>query len=213
MTPVSFDRLGSVLCLGAHADDIEIGCGGALCKIMEQSPEVAIHWVVFSANQERAEEARRSAEAFLKPAADHSIRLYDFRDSYFPYQEEAIKDAFHQLASTYSPDLIFTHRPDDAHQDHRVLSNLTWCAFRKHAILEYEIPKYEGDLGQPNMLVPLSEAQAQRKVDHLVSAFPSQADKPWYDADTFRALMRIRGLECHSSSRYAEGFYARKWVL
>ncbi|XAL99617.1 PIG-L family deacetylase [Phycisphaeraceae bacterium D3-23] len=213
MISAIFGNLHTVLCIGAHADDIEIGCGGTLLKLIEQHPGLSVDWVVFSANEHRADEARQSAKAFLNGAGKHSVTLHTFRDSFFPYQAEAIKETFHALAATLSPDLIFTHRPDDAHQDHRVLSELTWCAFRDHTILEYEIPKYEGDLGQPNLLVSLSPEQAQRKVEHLMSAFPSQCDKPWYTEDTFRALLRLRGLECHAPSRFAEGFYARKLVM
>lgn len=213
MTPAVFDRLNTVLCLGAHADDIEIGCGGTLLKWMQHNPGLSVHWVVFSANEQRAEEARRSADRFLQSAGEQSVRLYGFRDSFFPYQAEAIKEAFHALADEVCPDVILTHRPDDAHQDHRVVSELTWCAFRDHAVLEYEIPKYEGDLGRPNVLVQLSAEHARRKVDHLMSEFPSQQAKPWYSEDTFLALMRLRGLECHAPSRYAEGFHARKLVM
>ncbi|MFK7788923.1 MAG: PIG-L deacetylase family protein [Phycisphaeraceae bacterium] len=213
MTPAIFSRLNSVLCLGAHADDIEIGCGGALVKLIAQHPGLSVHWVVFSANEQRAAEARQSAALFLNHAGEYNIQVHNFRDSYFPYQAEASKDTFHALASAISPDVIFTHRPDDAHQDQRVVSELTWCAFRDHAIMEYEIPKYEGDLGRPNLLVQLSDEQARRKIVHLMSAFPSQSNKPWYTEDTFRALMRLRGLECQSPSRYAEGFHARKLVM
>lgn len=213
MIPACFEQLQTVLCLGAHADDIEIGCGGTLRKLIEQYPGLAVHWVVFSGDQARAIEARQSAEVFLSDVTDRSFRGYEFRDSFFPSQAEAIKEAFHTLASELSPDVIFTHRPDDAHQDHRVVSEMTGCTFRNHVVLEYEIPKYEGDLGQPNLLVQLSSAHVQRKVEHLMSAFPSQANKPWYTEDTFRAVMRLRGLECQSPSRYAEGFHARKLVM
>ena len=213
MTPASFDRLGTVLCLGAHADDIEIGCGGTLCKWMQQFPGLSVYWVVFSANEQRAAEARCSADRLLQSAGDQSVQVFNFRDSFFPYQAEAIKEAIHAIASEVTPDVVFTHRLDDAHQDHRVISELTWCAFRNHAILEYEIPKYEGDLGRPNILVELSAEHAVMKVDHLVNSFPSQASKPWYDEETFRSILRLRGLECHASSRYAEGFYARKLVM
>ena len=213
MISATFENLRTVLCLGAHADDIEIGCGGTLSKLIEQNPAVTVHWVVFSANEERAAEARQSAGRFLQAATGSHLSVHNFRDSFFPYQAEAIKESFHAIAAEVSPDVIFTHRPDDAHQDHRVVSDLTWCAFRNHAILEYEIPKYEGDLGRPNLLVQLSAQQAQQKVDHLLSEFKSQHTKPWYTEDTFRSLMRLRGLECHSPSRYAEGFYARKLVM
>ncbi|MEM6550580.1 MAG: PIG-L deacetylase family protein [Planctomycetota bacterium] len=213
MIHAAFTQLNSVLCLGAHADDIEIGCGGTLRKLIELHPGLSVHWVVFSGSAERAAEARDSAEAFLADAGVHTVTCHAYRDSFFPYQSEAIKETLHTLASTVSPDLIFSHRPNDAHQDHRVLSELTWCAFRDHAILEYEIPKYEGDLGRPNVLVELSPQQARRKVDHLMSAFPSQAGKGWYTEDTFLALMRLRGVECNAPGRFAEGFYARKLVM
>lgn len=213
MIATSFPNLREVLCLGAHADDIEIGCGGTLLKLMNMHPGLRVHWVVFSADDTRAQEARASAQRFLQDAGVHTFTQHRFRDSYFPYEGEKIKDAFHTLANEISPDLVFTHRRDDAHQDHRVLAELTWCAFRNHAVLEYEVPKYEGDLGRPNLLVQLNDDDARRKVDHLMSAFPSQLGKPWYTEDTFRALMRLRGLECHATDRYAEGFYARKLVL
>jgi len=213
MIAASFPHLREVLCLGAHADDIEIGCGGTLLKLMRDHPGLRVHWVVFSGDDRRAEEARASAERFLQGAGRHTFTQHRFRDSYFPYEGEKIKDAVHARAAEVSPDLVFTHRQDDSHQDHRVLAELTWCAFRDHAVLEYEIPKYEGDLGRPNLLVQLTEDDARRKVEHLMSAFPSQSDKPWYTEDTFRALMRLRGLECHAPERFAEGFYARKLVL
>lgn len=213
MIQAAFPALRTVLCLGAHADDIEIGCGGTLRKLIERHPGLSVHWVVFSADPERAAEARDSAAAFLNDAEGHTITCHAFRDSFFPYQAEGIKETLHKLASTLSPDLIFSHRRDDAHQDHRVLAELTWCAFRDHAILEYEIPKYEGDLGRPNLLVRLTPEQAQRKVDHLMSAFPSQRGKGWYTEDTFRALMRLRGVECNAPGRSAEGFYAPKLVM
>ncbi|MFI4860379.1 MAG: PIG-L deacetylase family protein [Phycisphaerales bacterium JB063] len=213
MIEAGFKPLRSVLCLGAHADDIEIGCGGTLLKLIEQHPGLAVHWVVFSADEMRAVEARQSAADYLKHAGEYTLTLHGFRDSLFPYDAEAIKGVFNNLSQSLTPDLIFAHRPDDAHQDHRVLSEMTWCAFRNHAILEYEIPKYEGDLGRPNLLVTLSPEQARRKVGHLMTAFPSQREKPWYTEDTFYALMRLRGLECHSPSRFAEGFHARKLVM
>ena len=213
MIAAGFPELREVLCLGAHADDIEIGCGGTLLKLMRDHPGLRVHWVVFSADDTRRDEARKSAASFLKGAGEYTFTQHCFRDSYFPNEGERIKDAFHTLAGQISPDLIFTHRRDDAHQDHRVLADLTWCAFRDHAVLEYEIPKYEGDLGQPNVLVRLSEQDAQQKIDHLMTAFPSQMGKPWYTDDTFRALLRLRGLECHAPERFAEGFYARKLVF
>ena len=213
MIKAAFMQPKTVLCLGAHADDIEIGCGGTLLKLIDQNPELSVHWAVFSGNEQRAAEARESAAAFFKDANEYKINCHSFKDSFFPYQAEAIKETMHELSSSIAPDLIFTHRADDAHQDHRILSELAWCAFRDHAILEYEIPKYEGDLGRPNLLVELSPDQTQRKLDHLMSAFGSQRNKHWYTPDTFLSLMRLRGLECNSKSRFAEGFYARKIVI
>lgn len=213
MISTGFHDLREVLCLGAHADDIEIGCGGTLLKLMREHPGLRVHWVVFSGDDARCDEARQSAERFLKDAGEFTFTQHRFRDSYFPYEGERIKDTFHALAKQVSPDVVFTHRRDDAHQDHRVLAELTWCAFRDHTVLEYEIPKYEGDLGQPNLLVRLSQEEARRKVEHLMSAFPSQRDRPWYTEDTFLALLRLRGLECHAPERFAEGFYARKLVF
>lgn len=213
MISAAFENLKTVLCLGAHADDIEIGCGGTLLKLIEQYPGLTVHWVVFSASEKREMEARQSADRFLHAVEETHVSVLDYRDSFFPYQAETIKESFHALSGEVTPDLIFTHRSDDAHQDHRVVSELTWCAFRNHAILQYEIPKYEGDLGRPNLLVQLSAQHAQRKIDHLLSKFQSQHTKPWYSEDTFRSLMRLRGLECHSPGRFAEGFYARKLVM
>lgn len=208
-----FSNLREVLCIGAHADDIEIGCGGTLLKLIRLHPGLHVRVAVFSAKGERIEEARHSAERLLSGAGQLTFEQHDFRDSYFPYQGEAIKDSFHALADACSPGLILTHRHDDAHQDHRTLSDLTWCAFRNHAVLEYEIPKYEGDLGRPNLYMRLTAEEADRKVQHLASAFPSQSGKPWYDDATFRALLRLRGLECNAPSGFAEGLYARKLVM
>ena len=208
-----FNQIKSILCLGAHADDIEIGCGGTLLRLIAEHPGVEVRWIVFSANDERRAEANASAQRFLIEAGRKQIVVHNFRDSFFPVQYEAVKGAYHDLAAAGSPDLIFTHRRDDAHQDHRVLAELTWCAFRNHLILEYEIPKYEGDLGQPNVFVPLDEATSRKKVSTIVEAFPTQQAKPWFAAETFFALMKIRGIECHAPGGYAEGFYCRKMVI
>lgn len=213
MIEAHFPNLREVLCIGAHADDIEIGCGGTVLKLIRQHPGLHVRCVVFSAQGPRIDEARQSAERLFAGAGLLTFEQSDFRDSYFPTQYEVIKDTFHTLAGDCNPDLILTHRHDDAHQDHRLLSELTWCAFRDHAILAYEVPKYEGDLGRPNLYARLSPEDAERKVAHLLSAFPSQAGKPWYDEAAFRALLRLRGLECHAPSGYAEGLYARKLVL
>lgn len=210
MISVQFDRVRSVLCVGAHADDIEIGCGGAILELLAANPSVRVTWVVLSAEGQRAEEAIRSAERMLSGTADRSIIVKDFRDTVLPYEGERLKAFFNDLAAQVSPDLIFTHRREDMHQDHRTVSELTWCAFRDHVILEYEIPKYEGDLGAPNLFVPLQEATCRRKIETIVEAFASQRDKHWFSPDTFWAMLRLRGLESNAPSRFAEGLYARK---
>ena len=210
----SLNSARTILCFGAHSDDIEIGCGGALLEVMDQNPAVDIHWVVMSGEGRRAEEARTSAEQFLnRGSGRHDIRLRTYRDSYFPTQWEAIKDDFHRLSRELQPDVVFTHRRNDAHQDHRVVSELTWCTFRNHLVLEYEIAKYEGDLGQPNIYLPISRQNARTKCDLLLECFDSQRDKPWFDAETFNAMLRLRGLESNSFSGYAEAFHCRKMCL
>jgi LmbE family N-acetylglucosaminyl deacetylase len=213
MQPLKFNNLRSILCLGAHSDDIEIGCGGTIAKLLAEHKNIAVHWVVFSASEERASEARSSAEAFLKSAGKHTIALYEFRDTCFPFVGLEIKERFIELQREVQPDLIFTHRRDDAHQDHRLIGELTWNAFRNHFILEYEIPKYEGDLGSPNFFVPLDAAAVGKKCENLLARFSSQREKPWFTADTFKAVMRLRGIECNSPGGFAEGFYCRKTVL
>ncbi len=202
-----------VLCLGAHSDDIEIGCGGTLLRLIDELPRVEVRYVVFSATPERAAEARASAHGLLAQASRLTVELHGFRESYFPWMGAEIKDAFETLKREFEPDLIFTHHQADLHQDHHLLAALTWNAFRRHAILEYEIPKYEGDLGAPNVFVPLNETFACRKLDHLRSAFPSQAGHPWFRSSTFEALMRIRGVECNAPDGYAEAFHGRKMLL
>lgn len=201
-----------VLGLGAHADDLEIGCGGTLMQLCASRP-VEMCWVVFSGNEERAAEARRSAELFAGEASQLTVETFEFRESFFPDQWAAIKERLHAVASSFAPDLVFTHHLEDRHQDHKVLADLTWNACRDHVVLEYEIPKFEGDLGNPNLFVPLSEETAQAKVERILEAFPTQASKPWFDAETFQALLRLRGLESGSASRYAEAFHARKLCL
>src|ERR1035437_6467623 len=203
----------TVLCLGAHADDIEIGCGGTLLKLTEQNPNVTIHWVVFSATPPRAREAKGSAQVFLRSAHARKIVIKTFRDSYFPFMGERIKKFVQQLSHEVAPDLIFTHHRKDLHQDHRLLAELTWNAFRSHLILEYEIPKYDGDMGAPNAYVHLDKAVAGRKVRHICDIFKTQKSKQWFGADTFLALLRLRGLESNSPSKYAEAFYCPKMLL
>jgi LmbE family N-acetylglucosaminyl deacetylase len=210
--PIQFDRIQTVLCIGCHADDIEIGCGGTLLRVLAAQP-IDVHWVVLSAEGLRANESRRSAELFLRDANARTVVVRDFPDSFFPYAGRELKDFIAGLKREVSPDLIFTHRREDLHQDHRLVAELTWCAFRDHAILEYEVPKYEGDLGHPNLYVPLDEATCSRKIESLATAYVSQSKKTWFTPDTFWSLLRLRGLECNSPSRFAEGLYARKLVL
>jgi LmbE family N-acetylglucosaminyl deacetylase len=200
----------SVLCLGAHADDIEIGCGGAVLELLASRRRVSVHWVVLSGTVLRAREARRSASRFLRGAAAAEVRVDGFRDGFLPYEGAKVKEVFEALKSAVSPDLIFTHTREDRHQDHRFVCELTWNTFRDHLILEYEVPKYDGDLAQPNVFIPLSDANRRRKVRTLMSAFPTQAEKRWFTPSTFDGLMRLRGIECASPTGYAEAFYARK---
>jgi LmbE family N-acetylglucosaminyl deacetylase len=202
-----------VLCLGAHSDDIEIGCGGTVLKLVSARPQAMFHWVVFSADGEREREARHGASLFLQGACQHEVVVKRFRDGFFPYVGAEIKEYFEELKDQVSPDVIFTHYRGDRHQDHRVISELTWNTFRDHLILEYETPKYDGDLGSPNCYVPLDEAVCRMKTDYLVAAFKSQLGKRWFSADTFRGLMRIRGIEAAASAGYAEAFYAHKLVV
>jgi LmbE family N-acetylglucosaminyl deacetylase len=202
-----------VLCLGAHSDDIEIGCGGTILDWIERGIVLDVHWVVFSAIGPRAEEASRSAEGFLRGARGSSIELCEFRDGYFPYDGTALKDRFEALKRAVEPDVVFTHRRDDAHQDHREVARLTWNAFRDHVILEYEIPKWDGDLARPNLYHPLGQAVLERKLALLPENFATQRSKDWFDPDTFRALARLRGMECRAPERVAEAFVLSKAVL
>jgi LmbE family N-acetylglucosaminyl deacetylase len=202
-----------VLCLGAHSDDIEIGCGGLLLRLIEGFSKIEIDWVVFSAHVKRAHEARRSAAVFLKGAHRSRVSIRQFRDGFFPYQGAEIKRVFERLKRETAPDLVLTHYREDRHQDHRLLSDLTWNTFRDHWILEYEIPKFDGDLGAPNCFIPLDRETCLRKVRYLESAFGSQRDKDWFTAETFMGLMRLRGMECRAPQGHAEAFYVRKAVL
>lgn len=202
-----------VLCLGAHSDDIEIGCGGTILRLIDQYPGCTFHWVVFSAIGARKAEAQRAAESFAGPKRLDRLLLKEFPDGFMPFVGSDVKATFEELKQTVSPDLILTHNRRDAHQDHRLLSELTWNTFRNHFILEYEIPKYDGDLGQPSVFVPLESEQCQLKIRYLMDAFESQRSKNWFEESTFQSLMRLRGMECNSSSGYAEAFYCRKLVL
>jgi LmbE family N-acetylglucosaminyl deacetylase len=202
----------NVLCLGAHSDDIEIGCGGTILSLARQFPNLVFHWVVFSATGIRADEARHAASLFVQPVALKGPILKIFQDGFMPFVGGDIKAAFEELQSI-SPDLVFTHNRKDAHQDHRILAELTWNTFRDHLILEYEIPKYDGDLGTPSVFVPLETELYERKVSYLMESFGSQRGKRWFQPETFLALMRLRGMECNAPSGYAEAFYCRKLVL
>ncbi len=202
----------TVLCLGAHCDDIEIGCAGALVELQQRFPAVNFVWVVFSSDEEREAETRAAA-AKLLDSERCRLEFHRFRGSYLPSQAVDVKDAFESLKSRIAPDLIFTHFLADRHQDHRVVGELTWNTFRNHAVLEYEIPKFEGDLAHPGVYVPLSEATLDRKIAALMECFPSQRSRTWFDADLFKGHMRVRGMECNAPSRYAEAFHARKLTL
>jgi LmbE family N-acetylglucosaminyl deacetylase len=202
-----------ILCLGAHSDDIEIGCGGTVFRFIEKQQEASFHWVVLGADQRRAQEAQNSANQILSHAGSRNVVIKNFRNGFFPYSATEIKEYFEQLKSEFSPDLILTHYRNDLHQDHRLVSELTWNTFRDHYILEYEIPKYDGDLGSPNAFVHLDNNVVQKKLDLLFNNFQSQQDKHWFDKDAFLAIMRLRGIESNSPSRYAEAFYCRKILL
>lgn len=202
----------TVLCLGAHSDDIEIGCGGTILRLLEEHPDAEVHWVVFSATGVRGSEAQEAARLFVGPKALRGLQLKTFPDGFMPFVGAEVKGVFEDLKSI-SPDLIFTHNKKDAHQDHRLLAELTWNTFRDHLILEYEIPKYDGDMGQPNFFVALETRVYQRKIQHLMDAFKSQRSKRWFEENTFLSLLRLRGMECNAPSGYAEAFYCRKNVL
>jgi LmbE family N-acetylglucosaminyl deacetylase len=203
-----------LLCLGAHPDDIEIGCGATLLKIIEQLPKAEFYWAVFSGNEQRRKEATDSAHDFLGKAAVKKIVVKDFQDSYFPFFGEKIKDYFEkELRHDFAPDLIFTHYSADAHQDHRLISSLTWNTYRNNIILEYELPKFDGDLATPNMYINIDGPLVERKIILLLKHFKSQTEKRWFDPETFRAILRIRGVESNSPSRYSEAFYCRKIVV
>jgi LmbE family N-acetylglucosaminyl deacetylase len=204
------DKPKKILALGAHADDIEIGCGGTILRLVAEPRALEVLWVVFAATSDRAAEARASAGAFLEGVPTSKVIVRDYRDGYLPYSGAAVKDEFESLKREFAPDLIFTHYRHDRHQDHRLVSDLTWNTWRDHFILEYEIPKYDGDFGSPNFFASLTASCLERKIDLLARHFPSQSAKPWFTADLFRAVARIRGMECTSPEGLAEGFYGRK---
>ncbi|WP_373529022.1 PIG-L deacetylase family protein [Nostoc sp.] len=214
MIKISFNKTEEseykILCLGSHCDDIEIGCGGTILKLIKNYQHIIICWVIFSSNEQRAEEATASTSLFLKEIQTKKIIIKNFRDGFLPFQGIEVKECFEQLKQEFLPDIIFTHHRDDRHQDHRLISELTWNTFRNHLILEYEIPKYDGDLGIPNFFVHLDEALCCRKIQYILDAFPTQSNKQWFTEETFRAILRIRGIESNSPSNYAEAFYCRK---
>lgn len=204
----------SVLCLGAHSDDIEIGVGATLLTMLARGIHLEVKWCVLSGGGgDREQEARASAADFLANAARADIEVLDFKDGLFPEQGEAIKSWFEKLKSNANPDIIFTHRRHDAHQDHRTVCRLTWNTFRDHCIFEYEVPKWDGDIGQPNAYVPIAAMVLERKIDLLNMHFGSQRSKHWFDTETFRGLARLRGMECRAPESYAEALFAHKLTL
>jgi LmbE family N-acetylglucosaminyl deacetylase len=204
--------LREVLFLGAHCDDIEIGCGGTLAALGRACPEVRLHVVVFSGEARRVAETRAAITRLLPASSKVEVELHEFRDGFFPVAWPQIKERFEELKQRRRPDLIFTHHEHDKHQDHRIICELTWNTFRNHLVLEYEIPKWDGDLGRPTFYVPLAREIVDHKTSTLLECFASQADKRWFTQDLFTGLMRIRGMECNSESGFAEAFYARKVV-
>src|SRR5467141_98237 len=189
------DSIFRILCLGAHSDDIEIGCGGTVLRILEENPDAEVLWVVMGASGQRADEATASAKSFLARARQKEVIVKEFRDGFFPYIGAEIKGFFEELKRRCAPDLILTHCRNDLHQDHRVVSELTWNTFRNHLILEYEILKYDGDLGTPNVFVPLTESLCRRRIEAILTNFPSQIEKRWFSEELFRSLLRLRGME------------------
>jgi LmbE family N-acetylglucosaminyl deacetylase len=202
-----------VLCLGAHSDDIEIGCGGTILKLAASYPKAQFYWVVFSGNKRRVTEARKSFSCFLSHEPVRKIVIKSFKESFFPYNGAAIKSYFEKLKDAFNPDLILTHYRKDLHQDHRLICELTWNTFRDHLILEYEVPKYDGDFGIPNFFVELDQAIVRRKIKYILDGFESQKWRHWFDEETFLSTLRLRGMEAHVRSKYAEAFYCRKIVL
>jgi LmbE family N-acetylglucosaminyl deacetylase len=202
-----------VLCLGAHCDDVEIGCGGTVRHLIARPAGAIVRYEVFASTAARRAEAEAAAAMLLEGAYGATVAVSDYRESYFPFLGDRIKDRFEEIKTEFAPHLVLTHYRHDRHQDHRVLSDLAWNTFRDRLILEYEIPKWDGDLGTPNLFVPLDGDEVRQKLRIVMEAFPSQADKPWFDEETFRGLMRLRGMECNAPSRYAEAFYCRKAVI
>jgi LmbE family N-acetylglucosaminyl deacetylase len=208
----NLDGVKRVLCIGAHSDDIEIGCGGTVLRLIESSKKIEFYWLVLCSNPQRAKEAQRSANAFLKGARKKTVEVKSFRDGFLPYIGAPVKECFEEL-KRFGPDVIFTHFRHDLHQDHRMVCELTWNTFRNHLMLEYEIPKYDADLSQPNFFVPLSDSISRKKVNWLMRFFGTQRNKQWFSEDLFYSLMRLRSIEVATPTRYAEGFHCRKIIL
>jgi LmbE family N-acetylglucosaminyl deacetylase len=211
--PADASRPMQLLCLGAHPDDIEIGCGGTILRLIETVPRLAVRWIVFSGDRQRAGEARRSAEEMLAGCPQAEIEVLGFRDGYFPFEGAAIKDRFEAVKREIQPSLILSHWVGDGHQDHRLIAELTHCTFRDHLVLEFEIPKYDNDLGNPALFVPLTQRQLERKLALLDRHFATQRSRSWFSDETFRAMARLRGIGCNAPDGVAEAFYARKLVL
>ena len=203
----------NILCLGAHCDDIEIGCGGTILRLVETYPSLSFYWIVFSSNAEREQEASHSASLFLKQVKSKSVVIKQFKDGFLPFNGEEVKQLFEQVKQEFNPDIIFTHYRQDLHQDHRLISDFTWNTFRNHLIFEYEIPKYDGDLGKPNFFVHLDEDACHHKIQYITDSFRSQHSKQWFTPETFLSLLRIRGIESNSPGKYAEGFHCRKVIF
>jgi LmbE family N-acetylglucosaminyl deacetylase len=201
-----------ILCLGAHSDDIEIGCGATILRLLAERPGSHVTWAVLSADGRREQEARASAADFLANAGSSTVIVQHFKESYFPYEGAAVKDFFETLKDV-RPDLVLTHHTRDLHQDHRVVAELTWNTFRDHTIAEYEIPKYEGDLGHPNLYIPVSADVAEHKIELLMKHFGSQLQRSWFRPETFRGSMAVRGVECNSGSGFAEGLHVKKVIV
>ncbi|HXJ06013.1 MAG TPA: PIG-L deacetylase family protein [Candidatus Acidoferrum sp.] len=204
--------LRRILCLGSHSDDIEIGCGGTILRLLKEDPNREIYWTVFSSTAIRKREALKAARLFLQRAKSKTVVVRNYRDSFFPSAYARIKAEFEQLKRKFVPDLIMTHYRHDLHQDHRVICELTWNTFRSHLVLEYEIPKYDGDLGHPNLFVALDRLICERKAEYICDSFASQRTKRWFTADTFMSLQRLRGVESNAPDGFAEGFHCRKLV-
>jgi LmbE family N-acetylglucosaminyl deacetylase len=213
MLKLNMGGLRTILCLGAHADDIEIGCGGTILRWLQEYRDVEVHWVVLSSDPRRKKEALKGSQLFLRGASQTRVSVERFRDGFLPYVASDVKEYFEGLKSRVNPDIIFTHYREDRHQDHRIVSDLTWNTFRNHLILEYEIPKFDGDLGQPNFFVNLDAAICRKKIQLILDTFKSQRDKHWLTENTLWALPRLRGIEAAATTNHCEAFYCRKIAL